>query len=302
MSQKLNSKFNLLIKDLENLDIDDYLCSRDFEVVLTKNNVTEFWQEILSHVKKNKSQFNLDGRSANRDAVEVLRVIFTMHGTNSKIESVLRLIIVSFIEHFQYKCSFTKLKEAVSLSPLNNQTKEQIYLSITANSSLEDEIEEDIKSVKAKSNKANSSSRIFVVHGHNELYKTEVARLLEKFKLKPIILHEQADKGLTIIEKFEQHADVGFAIIILSKDDVGKSITSRTTQPRARQNVVFEFGYFFGRIGRNKVLALYENGVELPSDVSGILYKSLDNSKSWQLEVAKELKSAGYEIDLNILA
>jgi len=144
------------------------------------------------------------------------------------------------------------------------------------------------------------SNEIFVVHGHDEAVKEKVARFLEKLGLNPIILHEQVNAGKTIIEKFESHANVGFAVILLTGDDVGKVKNAANDSPRARQNVILEWGFFIGKLGRNRVCALYEKGVELPSDLHGLLYLSLDG-RGWQMDLAKELKAAGYKIDLNKL-
>jgi len=144
------------------------------------------------------------------------------------------------------------------------------------------------------------SKDIFIVHGHNDAVKFEVARFLEKLGLNTIILHEQANAGNTIIEKFESHANVGFAVILLTGDDVGKVKNAANDSPRARQNVILEWGFFIGKLGRNRVCALYEKGVELPSDLHGLLYLSLDG-RGWQMDLAKELKAAGYKIDLNKL-
>jgi len=144
------------------------------------------------------------------------------------------------------------------------------------------------------------SKDIFIVHGHDEAVREKVARFLEKLSLKPIILHEQANSGKIIIEKFESHANVGFAVILLTGDDVGKVKNAANDSPRARQNVILEWGFFIGKLGRNRVCALYEKGVELPSDLHGLLYVSLDG-RGWQMDLAKELKTAGYEIDLNKL-
>ncbi len=147
-----------------------------------------------------------------------------------------------------------------------------------------------------------SSSEIFVVHGHNGEAKANVARFIERLKLKPIILHEQANQGLTIIEKFEAHANVGYAIVLLTADDIGgtKQTPNNKLKPRARQNVIFELGYFIGRLSRNRVCALYESGVEIPSDYDGVVYVSLDGD-AWHLKLAKEIKAAGFDVDLNNL-
>jgi predicted nucleotide-binding protein len=141
--------------------------------------------------------------------------------------------------------------------------------------------------------------KIFIVHGHDGDTKLQVAEFVERVTgERPVILHEQADSGRTIIEKFEKHAsEAGFAIILLTADDEGKAKGANQLNPRARQNVVLEFGYFMAKLGRGRVVALHEAGVELPSDVTGVLYKSL--AGNWHTELARELKAADIEIDFS---
>ncbi|MCL2596228.1 MAG: nucleotide-binding protein [Paludibacter sp.] len=136
---------------------------------------------------------------------------------------------------------------------------------------------------------AKKREKIFIVHGHNDKAKIEIAQILKKYNIEPIILHEQPDKGRTIIEKLEQEAEgVSFAIILLTKDDV------MSDNYRARQNVMFEYGYFIAKLGKNRVLAIYDNPVEKASDLSGILYKEL--SGNLENEIYKELKAAGVKM------
>ena len=144
--------------------------------------------------------------------------------------------------------------------------------------------------------------KVFLVHGQDDRALHETARFLEKLRQEVVVLREQPNKGRTLIEKFEDYADVGFAIVLLTPDDKGgpKNCTSSELQPRARQNVVFELGYFIGRLGRNRVCALYLEGVEIPSDYSGVLYTKFDSSGAWRLEIAKELKAAGFPVDMNL--
>lgn len=144
--------------------------------------------------------------------------------------------------------------------------------------------------------------RIFLVHGHNEAILHEAARFLERLDQNVIILREQPNKGRTIIEKIEDYADAGFAIILLTNDDRGgpSEVSFEEQNYRARQNVIFEFGYFIGRLGRNRVCALYTPGVEIPSDYSGVLYIQLDEQGGWRLALAKEMKAAGLPVDMNL--
>jgi len=146
------------------------------------------------------------------------------------------------------------------------------------------------------------SSTVFVVHGHDEAFKQSVARFIEHLGLDAIILHEQPDLGRTIIEKLEDHAQgAAFAVIILTADDRGglSNVGYERQKPRARQNVVMELGYFIGKLGRQKVRALYQEGVELPSDLQGVLYVTLDDGGAWKLQLAREMKAAGLNIDMN---
>ncbi len=145
------------------------------------------------------------------------------------------------------------------------------------------------------------ANSIFLVHGHDEGTKEKVARFLEKLGLDVIILHEKVSQGMTIIEKFEEYsAQAAFAIVLFTPDDIGHPLGSEDKkQPRARQNVVLEMGYFIGRLKRESVCVLYKGGVELPSDILGVVYHPIEESNGWKLSLASELKKAGYDIDLN---
>lgn len=147
------------------------------------------------------------------------------------------------------------------------------------------------------------SDNVFIVHGHNEKMKLAVARTIEKLKLNPIILHEQPSKGKTIIEKFTNNSEVAFAIVLLSADDIAynKNEKPENAKFRARQNVIFELGYFIGKLGRERVLALHEmeNNFEIPSDYFGVLFVPFDTAGKWQFDLVKELKALGIPVDAN---
>ena len=142
---------------------------------------------------------------------------------------------------------------------------------------------------------------VFIIHGRDEGTKETVARFISQIQLNPIILHEQPNQGQTIIEKFEQHAEVAFAIALLTPDDTGGlSGEEQSHKPRARQNVIFEFGYFMGKLGRSRVCALKKKNVETPSDYDGVLYIPFDESGAWKMELVKELKKARFDVDANL--
>lgn len=148
------------------------------------------------------------------------------------------------------------------------------------------------------------NNRVFVVHGHDEKLKNQLEIFLTEIGLDPVVLHRKPNEGLTIIEKFEKHSDVGYAFILLTADDVSYSASedsmsdsARKKEMRARPNVIFEFGYFVGKLGRKRVCCLYKKGVSLPTDVSGMIYKEIiDNVEEAAFAILKDLKAAGYNI------
>lgn len=143
-------------------------------------------------------------------------------------------------------------------------------------------------------------NRVFVIHGHDEAARETVARFLEKLGLEPVILHEQANKGRTIIEKFEDLADVAFAVVLLTPDDMG-GLKDEQTEPksRARQNVILELGFFLGKFGRQRVCPLTKGDVETPSDYDGVVYTKLDDAGAWKMKLVQELRAADFDVDAN---
>ena len=147
-------------------------------------------------------------------------------------------------------------------------------------------------------NEGINSRKVFVVHGHDEGMKSSVARFLEKLDLQPIILHEQANGGKTIIEKFEANADVAFAVVLFSPDDEGNEKGRKDKlQNRARQNVIMELGYFIGRLGRERVCVLQSGEIETPTDVLGVLYVPYDSNGGWKIQLVKEIREAGISLE-----
>ena len=148
------------------------------------------------------------------------------------------------------------------------------------------------------------SKKVFVVHGHDEIAKTSLEVFLHEIGFEPVVLHRQADEGLTVIEKFEKHSEVGYAFILLTPDEIAyvsgeanKPEAERRTELRARPNVIFEFGYFVGKLGRSRVCCLYTGDVSLPSDVSGMIYKKYEKSiEEVAYSVIKDLKASGYGV------
>lgn len=142
------------------------------------------------------------------------------------------------------------------------------------------------------------SRKIFIVHGHDDGARETVARFLERIGLEAVILHEQANQGRTIIEKVVANSDVGFAVVLLTPDDEG-CVKGGIPEPRARQNVLLELGYFIGRLGREKVCAIKRGTLEIPSDFAGVVWETMDSNGGWKQALARELEAAGHSIDWN---
>ncbi len=144
------------------------------------------------------------------------------------------------------------------------------------------------------------STKVLVVHGHDNESKLEVARLIEKQDLEAVILEERPSKGRTLIDKFMQEAsEVNFAVVLLTPDDEGRRQgTEDKLRPRARQNVILELGFVSASLGPHRVCALLKGEVEIPSDYKGVVYVPMDKT-DWKRRLIKELAEAGYNVDAN---
>lgn len=159
---------------------------------------------------------------------------------------------------------------------------------------------EQAMSIDDKKILCDDSKNIFIVHGHDEVRRTAVESFVRSIDYNPIVLFKEPSVGQTIIEKIESNAEnICFSIVIYTSCDLGKAKESSDLTPRARQNVVFEHGYMCAHLGRKKVVALLENGVEQPGDLEGVIYIKLDDAGLWQVKVAQEMKAAGLTVDLN---
>lgn len=141
---------------------------------------------------------------------------------------------------------------------------------------------------------------VFIVHGHDHETRDDVSKFVSNWGLTATILDKQPNKGRTIIEKFEDCADeASFAIVLLTPDDVGASVKDKThLKYRARQNVIYEWGYFSGSIGRERVCILYKGNLELPSDTQGVVYVRMDDNCEWKQSIVREMEAVGILIDV----
>jgi len=155
---------------------------------------------------------------------------------------------------------------------------------------------------EAKTTGDAKKNKVFIVHGHDSNTRNEAELLVKQLGFDPVVLFKMPNMGDTIIEKLlRESSEAAFAIVLYTKCDEGKAVEETDLKPRARQNVVFEHGLMCGMLGRKNVVALVEEGVEVPGDLSGVVYITLDNAQRWHFDVAREMKASGLVVDLNKL-
>lgn len=252
---------------------------------------------VIPYIKEQKFLFK--GRMLKSEEVRKL----VIKQTNDKIDNVVSKLMDNIPPGFIIIYTPPMLLEGdtSSIEEIKDVTDEIIKFCSNSNN-IDVIIKDKISNISQNVNK-----NIFIVHGHDEEMKQTVARFLENVGLKPIILQEQPNEGQTIIEKLEKNIDnCNYGIVLYSPCDIGGINEEKAElKPRARQNVVFEHGYLIGKLGRKRVCCLLKGKIEKPefekpSDNDGIIYISYTDN--WKLILAKELKAARYDIDLNKLS
>ncbi|WP_372520983.1 TIR domain-containing protein [Candidatus Ruminimicrobiellum ovillum] len=252
---------------------------------------------VIPYIQEQNILFN--GRKLNSE--DIRRLVIKQ--TNDKIDNVVTNLMDKLPAGFVvlYTPPMLLENDTSSLDEIKDVTDETIRF--CSNSNNIDNVQEN----KSLTSSQNYNKNIFIVHGHDDGMKQTVARFLEHIGLNPIILHEQPNEGQTIIEKLEKYIDnCNYGIVLYSPCDIGGINEEKAElKPRARQNVVFEHGYLIGKLGRKRVCCLLKDDIEKPEfekpgDNDGIIYIYYNND--WKLILAKELKAAKYDIDLNKLA
>lgn len=245
--------------------------------------ITEIESRIVSPYLK-KQSIHFDGYFIESKDIKRVLVVETLKPTKELLE---------YERHFNRK-KFLFLNNKGILNNRKHTTNITTAVFDRVKTSL------DNKSMTTNNPKKIDLSKIFIVHGRDNELKQEVARFIENLGFEAIILHEQANKGQTIIQKFEANSDVGYAIILYTPCDDGRLVGQQELKPRARQNVVFEHGYLMAKLGADKVTLLRKGDVEMPSDIQGLTYHDIDGG-TWKIKVALELKGAEYDVDMNKL-
>lgn len=298
---KITPQYEVLSIDLQNHSIAQFLISREFKLFMTENNLFSQWKGVFEKMESSRTYVVLGKNHESGDAFDTFKAYLNAIPGDNRIEDIVSNIISKFVENKQQKTDFSDVLQGMKVAKFR-ETNIQLVSECIEYHKIKELPEKEIKQVNTQKissmNKPNTKD-IFIVHGHNEGVKHNVARVVEKLKLNPIILNEQSSGGLTIIEKLEKYANVSFAIVLLTYDDFGNAKAESEKNKRARQNVIFELGYFIAKLSRNNVLCLHEDGVELPSDILGVVYVKIDDSESWKIRLTKELKAVGFNVSLD---
>ncbi len=253
-------------------------------------------EEIHARQVSNIEQFEAaesDYRRWNSYNAELLKRLFTTHKFEEEYSRCASFVMVSLYEE----------SLAEKLEDHKGRVWEKIHRLVSVRDRLElVPLAVGLRKPAAVAAARERTNKVFVVHGHDEAARESVARFLERMGLEAVILHEQVTGGRTMVEKLEHYADVDFAVVLLTPDDVGGAGASAPDhlKSRARQNVILELGFFVGKLTRKHVCALYKGSLELPSDYLGVGFVALDDSGGWRLQLAKELRGAGFSVDMNL--
>ena len=228
--------------------------------------------------------FYIDGYELNKNKIDRIRV-FKSDKDSKSVRSILQSQVRAGIAFFYNEIS------AITSCKMSSDITQDL-LSKTLNLSKQ--------TPTAVADKNAISKNVFVVHGHDTAFKNDVSAFLRKIGLSPVVLHEKASGGGTIIEKIEKYSDVGFGVVLYSECDVGAAKGIKPDlRPRARQNVVFEHGYLIGKLKRGRVCALVNGDVEKPNDISGVVYIEYNSSFDWKVTLIKELRASGFTVSMD---
>ena len=192
---------------------------------------------------------------------------------------------------YKKNCHRIKLKQGSSVFCNNNGT-------IFVKGKLKDPLE---KILNDRKNEWEYNDKVFVVYGHDNKAKMELIELLIGWGINPLYIDNLPTEGRTIIEQLEHYIPrTNYGIVLATPDDEGYDKENKIIKNRARQNVIFEWGMLYSKLGRKRVTAILktDENFECPSDINGILYKSYKNSvKELSEYLRRELNKCGYKID-----
>lgn len=306
--------FNLMVSYLpESWDTTPYKCDRKRFLEYTEQHIKEQFQtlnlETLNKLMSFPTLFAIEGeeRDSKIGYIKKLKVRSDHILVDFKFDPVLPTLPQGTLAKMETKFDIPQFERhrthwAIKDEDLFEELRQEGFLTqdqIQASQLLRQQENQNLNKFVPNTIDSLNNDHVFIVHGRDNEVKGEVTRFIRELGLTPIILHEQASQGRTIIEKIEAYSNVGFAIVLYTPCDVGSNKDDAETnlQLRARQNVVMEHGYLMAKLGRSRVTALVKGDIETPNDISGVVYITYDSDSLWKSEVLRELRSAGVETE-----
>lgn len=297
----IDSELKPLFANLKRVKIGKYLNSKEFEYFTIENDFDELWNDCKKEVR-NKFNVVIIGHHDTEDDEEAFAYLMSQcyNQYYDSFGEFITTVLLNFARWNSIKLDFTSVYHNLKQLGL---LEKNLLAFIKESRRIRDSKPEKVEEINDnKKEVKRDKKKVFIVHGHDNEAKSKTARLVEKLGFKAIILHEQASSSKTIIEKIEEYSNVGFGIVLYTPCDLGAKKTDNVQlKPRARQNVVFEHGFLIGKIGRGNVCALVKGQLETPNDISGVVYIDMNDTDSWKYSVAKEMKEAGYNVDMNLI-
>ena len=304
MTSERQKDIKKLYARLLRLGIPEYLISSDFRCFCIEYDIDNIWNATYAKVRsESKVAILVPGYTGYaKEAFELFLYIID-NNRGSRFKEIIEVLLLNFAIWKQDSVNFEEIRENLiklgfSEDEIDSIIKKSTNVNAATNSPRK-ELTRDYPSIGEDG--ILRSNEVFIVHGHDHGARDKIARVIEKLDLTPVILDDVPSSGRTIIEKIEANRDVGYAIVILTPDDLGRAKHEKVLKTRARQNAILELGYFMSHLGRNRVCVINNGVEELPSDCSGVIYVLLDPDAGWKMKLAKELKEAGFEIDTNKL-
>ena len=247
-----------------------------------KNERVETLKQLLHQTQTGRSTMSSNDQEIWQARIE--RVIGRLYGKES---TELQQIKDAMEQHFIISNRQSKEERNAYFSELANERFDRIE-GMLADLILESKS----SSGKIDSSNLQRSDNVFIVYGHDEYAALQMEKIIRGFDLNPILLSDQANKGRTLIQKFlEEAKDIAYAFVLFTPDD---NVTNQSEEyQQARPNVIFELGWFCGKIGLENVSIVCKKGTKIPSDLDGIMridyeFKIEDQYK----KIMRELKSS----------
>lgn len=280
-----------LIANLKRIKIGEYLATKEFDLFVLERNLDGLWRSAKKEATKDKRIFMVGYHNTEEeeDAFAIL-INFLYNDNFDYFGQFVTTVLLVYVDWSKIKVDITGSYEA--LKKLDVFEKKELLKFVEQARSIRDEKPDKIEEQsRVKPDKSIDNKKVFIVHGHDDKSRLETCTLLKtEFQLEPIVLQEQPNDSLdTIIAKFERLAsDCGMAIILMTADDISDKFT------RSRQNVIFELGYFLGKLksrDERKIIIIKNGDVEIPSDISGVLYLEFHKSvEELYLPLKKQLE------------